>query len=314
MHGTRVPLLHALVVSIVAAAVVGCGYADILNLRSIPPSLANVGHPVEIEVGLPFDERQGTQLLFDLYRPIHSDGPCPLVVAIFGGGWSTGSRDQLVEYAYDLAAHGYVAAAIDYRLADEQTVFPSQVADVLAAITYLRQHAESFGIDPDRVATLGFSAGALLALVAGLSNDASQFDPEYPPGHSMEIRAVVNFFGPTDLTVNQSIAANQINTLERFLGRDFSQSADIRRAASPISYIRADGPAVLTLHGDADSIVPVSQAIRLGEAMKSVGQEHVLVEIPGMDHMIGAIWISPQAQAFRPILFQFLSDHLCKGV
>ena len=310
MHGNRVPSMPAWILLIVAVAVSGCGYVDLFGLRTIPPALANVGHPVDIEVGQPFVDRQGRQLLFDLYRPVHADGPRPLVVVIFGDSWSKGSRDQLVEYAYDLAANGYVAAAIDYRLVDEQTVFPSQVADVLAAISFLRENADSYGIDADRVATFGASAGALLALVAGLSDDVSQFDPDFPPGHSMGVRAVVNLFGPTDLTVGTSIAPSQIRTVERFLGRRLDEAPDLRQAASPITYVRADGPAVLTFHGDADSVVPVSHARTLDQAMSAVGQTHVLVEVPGMEHVVGAIWISPQAQAFRPVLFQFLADHL----
>ncbi len=310
MHGKRVPPMRASVLLIVVVAVSGCGYVDLFSLRMIPPALANVGHPVDIEVGQPFVDRQGRQLLFDLYRPVHADGPRPLVVVIFGGSWTSGSRDQLVEYAYDLAANGYVAAAIDYRLVDDQTVFPSQVADVLAAISFLRENADSFGIDADRVATFGASAGALLALVAGLSDDVSQFDPDFPPGHSMGVRAVVNLFGPTDLTVGTSIAPSQIRTVERFLGRRLDEAADLRKAASPITYVRADGPAVLTFHGDADTVVPVSHARALDQAMSAIGQTHVLVEVPGMEHVVGGIWISPQAQAFRPVLFQFLADHL----
>ena len=138
------------------------------------------------------------------------------------------------------------------------------------------------------------------------------FDPRRPAGESPGVRAIVNLFGPTDLTVDASIVdAERRADVERFLGFTIDEaSMELRRAASPISYVRGDGPAVLTIHGDADGTAPVSQARALVEALNAAGQPNVYLEIPEMDHVPGAIWIGSFAQSYRHNIFAFLDDVL----
>ncbi len=96
--------------------------------------------------------------------------------------------------------------------------------------------------------------------------------------------------------------------MENFLGRPLAAATELRCEASPIRYVRRDGPAVPIVHGTADTIVPVAQARALVEATSAVGQEHRYVEIPGMGHTVGAIWAGPFVQSCRDELFQFLAE------
>lgn len=295
----------------IALQAAGCGVEDLTVLRLLLPAAMNTPQIVEIQPAIPFAEREGTTLRLDLYRPAVITRPLPFIVAIHGGSWASGSRDHVLEFAYDLAAHGYVVAAIDYRLVDRDTIFPAPIADVLAAVRFGRENADKYGIDPDRVATLGVSAGAHLAMMAGMVDDASLFDPEAPPGQSAGISVVVNLFGPTDFTVDpSSVSRDQARRVARFLGRPLDQATELRRIASPITYVRADGPAVLTVHGDADTVVPVSQARSLVNALDEAGQPNRYVEVPGMSHIEGALWMSPAAQSYRASLLDFLNQHL----
>ncbi|MCG8405366.1 MAG: alpha/beta hydrolase [Phycisphaerales bacterium] len=294
-----------------AAMLSGCNVEDLSALRLLPPFLANAPSSVHMESGLTYAEHDGQSLLFDLYRPVITDEPTPLVVVVFGGGWRSGSRDQLMEFAYDLAAHGYAAAAIDYRLADGTSKFPDQVIDVLAAVEFLRENADRFGVDPARVGLFGASAGAHLSLLAGMAEDLSVFDTRFASGQDAGINVIVNLFGPTDLTIESSPETErQIQAVENFLGSPLDQARALRHLASPIEYVRADGPAVFTVHGRADMLVPVSQARNLIDAMATAGQEHTYIEIPGMGHTIAAIWISFEAQSYRAAMFEFLAEHL----
>lgn len=280
-------------------------------LRLLPPAISNAGRSVTIEKAVPYADRAGRPLLYDSYRPATAPGRLPLVVLVQGDGWRAGSRHQLIEFAYDLAANGYAAAAIDYRLADGTTFFPAPVADVIEAVSYFRSHAEERGIDPDRIALFGASAGAHLALLAGLPEDVTIFDPQLTPGESARVKVIVDLFGPTDLQVDPPPTPPWLRGLvENFLGRPLEKAADLRFTASPVNYVRADGPAVFIVHGTADSIVNVSQARALADAMETVGQQHLYIEIPGMEHTVGAIWISPFAQGYRAELFRFLAEHL----
>lgn len=294
-----------------AATLGGCSVEDLSTLRLLPPILANAPNEVHIDRDMVYSEHDEQSLLFDLYRPAIADEPTPLVVIVFGGGWRSGTRDQLTEFAYDLAAHGYSAATIDYRLAGGANKFPAQVIDILTAVQFLRENAAGFGLDPNRVALFGASAGAHLALLAGMAEDLSVFDERFASGQDAGINVIVNLFGPTDLTVEPTPETeSQIRAVENLLGAPLDQARELRHLASPVEYVRADGPAVFTVHGDADMLVPVSQARGLVAAMQAVGQENTYIEIPGMGHIIAAVWISFEAQSYRAAMFEFLAEHL----
>ena len=287
------------------------GGCDVVLLRLLPPMITNAPQQVVITRAVPYAEHDGKSLLFDLYRPANVSEPTPLVIVIFGGSWRSGDREQLMEFAYDLAANGYAAAAIDYRLADGDTVFPAPVADILTAVEFFREHADAMGVDPNRFGTFGASAGAHLAMLAGFADGVGSFDPQLPAGQPSGISVVINLFGPTDLTVDPTPQQqSQVSIVENFLGKPLAQAAQLRLMASPINHVRFDGPAVFTVHGDADETVPVSQARSLAAAMTAAGQTHEYLEVPGMAHVIGAVWISPEAQSYRTALFDFLAEHL----
>lgn len=270
--------------------------------------MANLPRQVEIHNGLEYARRGDKPLYFDLFQPYPRTEPTPLIISIHGGGWRDGTRGQLVEFSYDFAANGYATAQIDYRLADGDVAFPAPVADVLEAIRYFQAHAQQFGIDPNRIGLYGASAGGHLAMLAGMSGDTSRFDSTRPQGESPGVKAVISFFGPTDLTTDPAVDLRSL--VEGFLGRPLEDAGDLRAAASPIGYVRSDGPALLVLQGDADSIVPVDQARRLVAALQSVGQNYVYLEIPGMEHLVGAIWQGSYAQENRPRIFEFLAGNL----
>jgi acetyl esterase/lipase len=289
-------------------AAAGCGSDDVLNLRLALPAITNLPRQVTIERSLVYDEPAEGPLLLDLYRPVGSAVAHPLVVLVHGGSWRSGSREDCAEFAWDLAAQGYATASIDYRLT---SVFPAPVLDVLTAIDFLRARAAELEIDPDRIALVGISAGAHLALMAGLMPDLSLIDPARPAGRPYEVRAIADLEGPTDFTVDPSqIPADSVRRVERFLGVTAEEAGDLLRLASPISYVRPDGPPVLVIHGTEDTTVPIDQSRRLVAALSGVGQLQSSLEVPGMDHIGGALWFTPEAQSYRPHLLSFLAEHL----
>lgn len=281
-------------------------------LRLLPPAMLNFPTHVIIDRDIPYSRRGDDPLLLDLYRPVRdSTESLPLIVLIHGGAWDSGSRHQVAEYAYDFAANGYVAAAIDYRLTDQDTSFPDPLADVFAAVNDLRQRAAEFTLDPDRIALFGLSAGAHLALMAGLPNDASNFDPGLKLWSFPHIRAVVEIAGPTNFAVAPSQLPDYLaRTIEYFLNRALEDAQTLLAAASPVRYVRADGPWVLAIHGDKDETVPVAQAYALADALSAAGQPHELQIIPGMGHLEPGIWVSPAAQDIRLRVLKFLDAAL----
>ena len=292
------------------AILCGCGALQ-QPLDILLPALLNRPQRVEADFNVPYAERDGEELLYDFYRPADANGPLPLVIFTHGGFWVMGSRVSMTAFAYDLAAQGYATASIDFRLANAETNFPMPVADILTAIRYFRKNAEALRIDPQRIALYGLSSGAHMALLAGMTDDTSVFDPNLPPGESADVRAIVNLFGPTDFTADQSeVAQWQVNFVEYFLGESIDLTPELARQASSVTYARPDGPPVLTIHGTRDKIVPVSQGRLLAIALDQAGQPYIYVEIPGMTHSSGSDWQSADAQTYRQTVFDFLAENL----
>lgn len=263
-----------------------------LALAFVAGRVEAAGTDVVYERGVPYCTKAATKLALDLARPAGA-GPFPTVVFIHGGGWIGGNRGVYEGEIRELAAtRGYAAASIDYRLMapDRSGVatqpWPAQIDDVRCAIRFLRANASRFAIDPERIGATGHSAGGHLSLLLGLEEPNRPPDAEWPDASS-RVQAVVNQAGPTDL-VTLFAASEKLGSLGRMLlpGPVASFGARAERA-SPVFYASPDDPPVLTLHGDLDDVVPVSQARALDAALRKVGVAHELVVLPGVKHAFG---------------------------
>jgi acetyl esterase/lipase len=210
----------------------------------------------------PHDVRVG-----DLYRPSGS-GPFPAVLLIHGGSWQRGSRSEMAKFAERFAAAGYAVYNVDYRLAPEHR-YPAQLDDVRAAFEWLHAHARSLSIDPDRIAVMGYSAGAHLALMLGLSD---------PDGHPRPA-AVVAGAAPSDLT-----AYPHSPVLAALIGGSGDVLPDAYAEASPISHVSPDDPPVLLYHGTLDALVDVEQSRQLLAKLREEGVPAELLEQPFSGH------------------------------
>ena len=180
-------LFHAVVTALAVAAPAPA-------LAAEPPPT-----PGAVERGVPFAARsEGRVLRMDVHRPALRlrTGGAPAMVWIHGGGFHSGNRARMAPYARAFARRGWVAATIDYRLRPHAEIRargyavgePDAQADAELAIAHLRRHAARYGIDPERIAVGGISAGAVTALNAALR-----------PGAPADVRGVVAIsgYGPT---------------------------------------------------------------------------------------------------------------------
>jgi acetyl esterase/lipase len=224
------------------------------------------------------------QLRLDLAMPATGDGPFPAVVCIHGGGWVGGDRRQMSQTIATLAARGYVAIAPDYRLAPDHR-FPAAIEDCKAAVRWLRSNARAYKINPDRIGAMGFSAGAHLACLVGVTNRDDGLEGEGGnPDQSSQVQAVVSFFGPTDLTRpvfgKETATANFIP----LFGGTLAEKPEEYRRASPMVYVRKTPPPFLLLHGSADRIVPSEQATAFAERLQKAGGTAKVLLTEGEGH------------------------------
>jgi acetyl esterase/lipase len=221
------------------------------------------------------------EVALDFYAPVTAaEGPHAMVVVIHGGSWSGGARQDVAPFCENLSRMGIASATVSYRLAPTDK-WPAMVDDVRAAVRFLRANAKDYNIDPARFGAAGVSAGGHLALLLGTMDDNLSEQPN--AGHSSRVKAVVNLFGPTDLSQDYPELLRAVLS-QTVLGKPLSQAGDAVKTMSPVNWITPDDAPVFTIHGKTDQLVPVRQATRLEEAMKkaNVGVETVLIE--GMGH------------------------------
>ena len=211
------------------------------------------------------------------YNPTASK-PTPIVFNIHGGGWRVGAKEDQGGFG-GFFNNGFAVANIDYRLSDVAPA-PAAVEDVRAAILYVVQHAKTFNINPDKIVIMGASAGAHLALMAGLLQKDHRFDGNFKHIENFSIKAIIDKYGPTDLTV-PSIERNKSAAL--WLG-DYIGNKNLLASMSPIYYVKKTSPPVLIIHGDADKIVPYQQSVELHKKLDEEGVRNQLITIQGGGH------------------------------
>ncbi len=242
----------------------------------------------------------GGELRMDVAVP-DSPGPHAVVLCLHGGGWSMGSRRSFHKIMRELSAGGFAAASVQYRLAPAAR-HPAQVEDIQEAVAFLRRNAARYRIDPERVVLMGASAGAHLALVAGLPRSAA------PDG----IRAIVDISGPTDLrdwrmsepadrTLRQTTGKSSDDLLTDLLGST-ERSGGLIESASPVTLVHAKSPPVLIIHWKNDQAVAAAQVDRLTDALARANVQHEVVWLEGKGHALNG----PGVDSIVPRTIMFL--------
>ena len=222
----------------------------------------------------------GVNLKMDLYYPQTGSSPYPVVIYVHGGGWTSGSKrgGAGMRDVPTLLAHGYVVAAVDYRLAPRWK-FPAQIEDVKCAVRYLRVHTDDLRIDPDRIGAYGGSAGGHLVALLGTADDDA-FSGDCPWKASSRVQAVVDMFGPADFSLFEFIGSKKAMSV---FGS--SDATDLVFAqASPVTWVSSDDPPFLILHGDKDPVVPLSQSQSLYDHLQAAGVPVDLVVVKNAGH------------------------------
>ena len=252
-------------------------------------------------VGAVTDKASGTRLSLDVYAAPQA-GRRPTVIVIYGGAWIFGELLQTEALDRAIAASGYTVIAIDYRHAP-QFRFPTQVGDVLGALTYVRQNAEELGVDLNRVAILGRSAGGELALIAG-----------YHPG-PIRFRAVIGYYSPTNLTrgwneVPVPDPAGVRRILSAYLGAGPTLIPGAYRAASPSSYVGPNLPPTLLIGGNRDELVKIDFQRAFTAQLRAAGNTVAAVEIPWSNHAFDSLPTGLGGQIALGAVRRFLASYL----
>ncbi|MDX6312108.1 MAG: hypothetical protein QOF44_1572 [Streptomyces sp.] len=237
-----------------------------------------------------------TQLKVDIQVP-KTAGKKPLVIYITGGGFMLADQSANLDQRTYVAEQGYVVASISYRTIVNGATYQDGVSDVKSAIRYLRAHADTYGIDGSKVAVWGQSAGGYLAAMTGVTNGQKQFESGDNLNQSSDVQAVVDEFGPANLSklgADYDTAARNANTApgnstaQWVYGvgtkKSVAQYTQQVAAADPNTYVTSSAPPFALFHGSKDQLVSPSQTLELSDKLKSKGVDATRYVVEGANH------------------------------
>jgi|TARA_B100002003_G_scaffold142485_1_gene131846 acetyl esterase/lipase len=275
---------------------VSFGWLDLVDLEpEIPDSILFLKDIV-------FKDTEQRQLKLDIYKKKSLSSSVPVIIFIHGGSWVTGGKEDYLVYCLAYAQKGYVTASLSYRFSQE-AIFPAAVEDIICGIRWIKSHGNEYGIDTSKVALVGGSAGGHLAMMAAYTIDEPQFISGCDDNKiSTTITAIVNIYGPTDLTTDFAIAQG---ATYQFMGTKYEENPSIFKEASPLTYISPDDPPTLIFHGTIDKIVPIYQSDLLDEQLTKNGVEHEYHRLNGWPHtMDAAVPVNEYTQSVMDRFFE----------
>ncbi len=273
-----------------------------------------IGQDYRLAPDITYLVADGYESKLDVIGPRDTTERLPTLLYIHGGGWVGGDKDAMFLRFLPYLEMGFAVVNVEYRLG-AIALAPAAVEDCRCALRWVIEHAEEYGFDEDRIVVTGTSAGGHLTLTTGMLTASAGLDrrcpalrPEggradaYEP--EMPVAAMVNFFGITDVA-DLVDGPNAKTYAVRWMG-GMADWREIARRVSPLEYVRADLPPILTIHGDADPIVPYQHGVRLHEALETAGVSNHLHTVPGGGH--GGFNLQDNLDVMRAIR-AFLKEH-----
>jgi acetyl esterase/lipase len=269
--------LPALIIGLVAAAQPASA-----QLSPSATWAAHADNTYQVAANLTYLTASNYESKLDIYFRRGATTPQPTVVYFHGGFWAAGTKEGAVMKILPWMEMGWNVVNVEYRLARVAPA-PAAVEDGLCALRYLAAQAKTYNIDVARIVVTGESAGGHLSLTSAMIPDSAGLDRQCAGATAVpKVAAAINWFGITD--VGDVIdGPNRANAAMTWLG-SLPNRDDIARRVSPLTYVRAGLAPILTIHGDADRVVPYQHAVRLHDALKKAGVPNQLITIPAGGH------------------------------
>jgi acetyl esterase/lipase len=275
--------------------------------KDVKPSKAadKVPEGVMAQENLVFGTGGGRELKLDLYAP-KGDGPFPGVVVVHGGGWTGGNKEAFRSMAQQLAAKGFVAVTIDYRLAGEAQ-FPGAVEDCKAAVRWMRANGKKYHIDPKRIGGVGGSAGGhLIGMVATTAKSKKFEGSGGNEKQSSGLQACVMMGAGIDQATRAAETPKPIQNQLVFFGGTYADKKDLYVAGSPITHLSKDTPPILLIEGEFDS--PGERYVEFRQKLDALKVPNRLVIVQGGKHGCWGSnpWFTPFVEEIAGFLHETL--------
>ena len=243
----------------------------------------------------------------DLYVRRGVTTPQPTLIFFHGGGWTGGTKESQAFAIQPYLAMGLNVVNVEYRLA-KVALAPAAVEDCRCALKWVLSRAKEYGIDPQNIVVAGSSAGGHLALTTGFLPASAGLDRECgrndylgpdPVAGEMKVAAIVNWYGISD--VNELLDGPNMRAFAVTWMGSMTNRDEVAKRLSPMTYVRAGLPPVLTIHGDADPTVPYQQSVRLHKSLTDAGVPNELMTVPGGKHGLDCCNAEQRTKAYQTI-------------
>ncbi len=304
MH-IRIPLIAAVIATL----------SHVAQAQDIASWAIEMNQSYRIVPDVTYLVADGYESKLDVIAPRDTSRRLPTLLYIHGGGWVGGVKDTHFLDFLPYLEMGFAIVNVEYRMG-RVALAPGAVEDCRCALRWVLDNAEKYGLDTGRIVVSGHSAGGHLTLTTGMLTSSVGLDRRCPASNpegagradayepEMPVAAMVNWFGITD--VADLVEGPNAKTYAVAWMGGLANWREVARRVSPLEYVRADLPPILTLHGDADDIVPYNHATRLHAALEKAGVPNQLHTIPGGSH--GGFDLSENLEAMR-VIRAFLEQH-----
>ena len=281
------------------------------------PLVAGSAFPADYtaEHGVVYAAPDGKKLRSTLYLPEDGETLRPAIVLIHGGGFLFGTRYQQLWYCRTFAQHGYVVMTIGYRMLPEYP-FPHCLHDSKAAVRWLRANAAEYGVDPERIAAFGASAGGNLSAFLAVTSEKDGFEGSENPGPSSAVKCAISLYGMVDLTQYRRdtglkpLRAFPNKLLNAFAGKGESEGGEDPWAlASPITYADSESAPIMFVHGTRDFMVNSRQSEAFHKRLRELGVPTQLILMQRRNHGFDYVHWKERRRIFQEML-AFLDTHL----
>ena len=265
---------------------------------------ADAGNDYWIQPDVVYGVENGHQNKLDVIYRHNATSTVPAVIYIHGGGWFFGDKAGAVLETLPYLKMGWAAVNVEYRMAGVSKA-PGAVEDCRCALRWIVRNAKEYHIDPARLVVTGHSAGGHLSLTTGMLKESDGLDTNCPGDkgeREPRIAAIVNWYGITDVA-DLLAGSNRKTYALAWLG-SAANKEEVARRVSPLTYVRSDIPPIITIHGDADDVVPYSHALRLQQALDKAGLPNQLFTVKGGGH--GQFSNEDNEKAYAAV-FEFLA-------
>jgi len=243
---------------------------------------AHAANEYQVAANLTYLAASNYEAKLDVYSRRGVTMPQPTVVYFHGGFWAAGSKEGSLMSLLPWMEMGWNVVNVEYRLARIAPA-PAAVEDCLCALRYLAAQAKTYNIDTTRLVVTGESAGGHLTLTSAMIPESAGLDRQCAGAIPVpKVAAAINWFGITDVA-DVIDGPHRANLAVTWLG-SLPNRDEIAKRVSPLTYVRAGLPPILTIHGDQDPLVPYDHAVRLHAALTKAGVTNQLLTIPGGKH------------------------------